>query len=153
MGSTSLGGQVRKAPAERRAEIAAVAREIALQQGLDAVTQRAVAHRAGVAPALVAHYVVSMDVLAAQTFAAIVGEELAEVRRLAAGEADPVARLGAILGTLLDGSRQDVTLVWVQAWSLGRRNEPLAAAVRTQMDDWRTAIREVLEEGERSGAF
>jgi AcrR family transcriptional regulator len=153
MGSTSSGRQVRKAPADRRAEIAAVARAIALQQGLDAVTQRAVAHDAAVAPALVAHYVVSMDVLAADTFATIVGEELAEVRRLAAAEVDPVARLRVILGTLLDGSRQDVTSVWVQAWSLGRRNEPLAAAVRKQMDDWRTAFREVLDEGERWGAF
>jgi hypothetical protein len=82
-----------------------------------------------------------------------VGEELQEVRRLAAEERGPVHRLAAILGTLLDGSRQDVTLVWVHAWALGRHSEQLADAVRQQMDDWRAAIREVLDEGERSGAF
>jgi AcrR family transcriptional regulator len=153
MRSTSGTGQARGTPEGRRSEIAVAARGIALEQGLDAVTQRAVAQRAGITPALVAHYVSSMDALVADTFAAIVGEELREVRGLAAAEAGPVARLAAVLGTLLDGSRQEVTLVWVQAWALGRRNEPLAAAVRHRMDDWRAAIREVLDEGDRSGAF
>jgi AcrR family transcriptional regulator len=130
-----------------------VARAIALEHGLDAVTQRAVAQRAGVTPALVAHYVASMDALVAETFAAIVGEELREVRGLAAARPDPVDRLAAVLATLLDGSRQDVTLVWVQAWSLGRRNEALAERVRERMDEWRSALRDVLEAGERAGAF
>ena len=109
----------RKTPEGRRSEIAAAAREIALTQGLDAVTQRAVAHGAGITPALVAHYVASMEALVADTFAAIVGEELREVRDLAAAEPDPPGRLAAILGTLLDDSREDVTLVWVHAWALG----------------------------------
>lgn len=143
----------RKTPEGRRVEIAAAAREIALTHGLETVTQRAVAQGAGITPALVAHYVTSMEVLVADTFAAIVGEELREVLDLAATEPDPVARLAAILGALLDGSREDVTLVWVQAWALGGRNELLAAAVRTQMDEWRDGIREVLEDGKRSADF
>jgi DNA-binding transcriptional regulator YbjK len=153
MPSTSGPVRVRRAPEDRRSEIAAAARAIALDDGLAAVTQRSVAQRAAVAPALVAHYVAGMDALVADTFAAIVGEELREVRALAAEEPDATSRLAAVLGTLLDGSRQDVTLVWVQAWALGRGNEPLAARVREQMDDWRAAIQEVLEEGIRSGAF
>jgi len=153
MRSTTRAAHARKTPEGRRAEIALAARAIALEQGLDAVTQRAVAQRAGVTPALVAHYVVSMETLVADAFAAIVGEELREVRDLAGAERDPVARLAIILGTLLDGSRQEVTLVWVHAWALGRRNELLAAAVRHQMDDWRASIQEVLEAGERSAAF
>lgn len=156
MGSTTPsaepGGHARGTPAGRRAEIAAAACELALHRGLDAVTQRAVAQRAGMTPALVAHYVASMDSLVADTFATIVGAELQEVRDLAAAVTDPVGRLAAILDTLLDGSRQDVTLVWVQAWGLGRRNELLAAAVRSQMDDWRGAIAEVLDAGRASGA-
>jgi DNA-binding transcriptional regulator YbjK len=153
MPSTSGPVRVRRAPEDRRSEIAAAARAIALDDGLAAVTQRSVAQRAAVAPALVAHYVAGMDALVADTFAAIVGEELREVRALAAEEPDATSSLAAVLGTLLDGSRQDVTLVWVQAWALGRGNEPLAARVREQMDDWRAAIQEVLEEGIRSGAF
>ena len=55
----------RKSPAERSAEIAEAARLLALEQGLTAVTLRAIAARAGVAPALVAHYQPSMDALVA----------------------------------------------------------------------------------------
>ena len=46
--------RVRKTPAGRRAEIAAAARVTALGEGLQAVTQRAVAVQASIAPALVA---------------------------------------------------------------------------------------------------
>lgn len=149
----STPARARLAPEDRRAEIAAAARAIAIEDGLAALTQRAVAQRAGIAPALVAHYVDGMDALVAEAFAALVGEELREVRALAAAASGPVERLATVLATLLDGSRQDVTLVWVQAWALGRGNERLAARVREQMDDWRAAIQAVLEDGADAGAF
>jgi AcrR family transcriptional regulator len=152
MSSTSAP-RSRRAPEHRRAEILATARALALEHGLDALTQRAIAQRAEIAPALVAHYAAGMEALVAETFAAIVGEELAEVRALAAAQPHPVAALAAVLRTLLEGSRQDVTLVWVQAWALGRRNEALAAAVREQMDDWRSALQAVLDAGVGSGVF
>lgn len=47
--------RVRKSPEERRADVHGAARAIALESGLSAVTQRAVAERAGVAPGLVTH--------------------------------------------------------------------------------------------------
>jgi DNA-binding transcriptional regulator YbjK len=153
MPSTTGPVRSRRAPEDRRSEIGAAARAIALDQGLAALTQRSVAQRAAIAPALVAHYVTGMDALVADTFAAVVGEELREVRALAAAEPDATSRLAAVLGTLLDGTRQDVTLIWVEAWALGRRNEPLAERVREQMDDWRQAIQDVLEEGAREGVF
>jgi AcrR family transcriptional regulator len=153
MQSTPRPARARKAPDDRRAEIAAAARAIALAEGLDAVTQRAVAARAAVTPALVAHYVENMDALVADTFSAVVADELTEVRRLLDTEPHVARRLAALLETLLDGSRNDVTPVWVQAWALGHRNELLANAVRRHMDDWQLLIRGVLEAGERAGTF
>ena len=44
------------------------------------------------------------------------------------------ATLQTVLDTVLDGTRDEVTLVWVEAWALGRRNDPLATEVRAQMD-------------------
>lgn len=143
----------RRPPAERRAELSAAARDLALADGLAAVTLRGVAARAGVASALVSHYHPAMDELVASAFTAVVGAELAEVRTLLAGSDGPVARLAALLGTLLDGSRDDVTLVWVEAWALGRRNEALAVAVREQMDAWQELILAILDEGVAAGAF
>ena len=143
----------RKSPAERSAEVAAAARDVALEHGLYAVTLRSVAARVGVTPALVAHYEPNMDALIASTFSAIVGAELAEVRELIARRDTPRERLSLLLATLLDGTRDDVTVIWVEAWALGRRNEALARAVREEMDDWRTAVQGVVVAGVASGDF
>ncbi|WP_353826516.1 TetR/AcrR family transcriptional regulator [Agromyces sp. SYSU T0242] len=143
----------RKSPAERSAEIVEAARLLALEQGLMAVTLRAIAARAGVTPALVAHYQPSMETLVADTFASIVAEELDELGGLLAHLPGPAARLGTLLDTLLDGTRDDVTIVWVEAWALGRRNEALAASVRAQMDAWQELVRGVIEEGVEHAGF
>ncbi|MGN6429005.1 MAG: TetR/AcrR family transcriptional regulator [Leifsonia sp.] len=143
----------RKPPAERRAELADAARSVAVADGLSAVTLRGVAAQAGVAPGLVAHYYESMDGLVAETFSGIVADEIDEVRGLLAAAADPVARLRDLVRTLLDGSRDDVTSIWVEAFALGRRNETLGAAVRLQMDAWRDVIEGVIADGVAAGAF
>lgn len=143
----------RMSPAERAAGIAEAARELALDEGLAAVTLRAVAARAGVAPALVAHYVPSMDVLIARTFAAVVSGEIAEIEAMLGGLPTPRAQLGGLVRTILDGTRDDVTVVWVEAWALGRRNETLAAEVRAQMDAWQSVIQGVVEAGVGTGDF
>ncbi|WP_345752337.1 TetR/AcrR family transcriptional regulator [Microbacterium rhizophilus] len=143
----------RRAPEERRAAIAGAARAVALSDGLGAVTLRSVAARAGVAPALVAHYADGgMDALVADAFARIVGHELAEVAALVSTE-DPRAALAAMIRTLASGERDEVTAVWVEAWALGRRNEALAAAVRAQMDAWQELVRGIVEAGVARGDF
>jgi AcrR family transcriptional regulator len=116
---------------ERRAAIAAAARGIALEHGLGAITMRAVAARAGMAPGLVLHYESGMDEVVAAAFAGIVRDELDEVRGLP---------LTALLDTLLDGSRSPVTLIWVQAWALAPANATLAARVREEMDAWHAML-------------
>lgn len=143
----------RKPPAVRRAEIEGAARAIALADGLAAVTMRAVAVRAGVTPALIAHYAPSMDRLVAATFSDVVGAEIDEVAHLLAGEPDSRTRLALLVRTLMDGTRDDVTVVWVESWTLGRRNAALAAAVRDQMDRWRSVVEDLLADGSRNGAW
>jgi AcrR family transcriptional regulator len=150
---TSTAPRTRKAPAERRDEILAAARAVALEQGLAALTLRSVAARAGVASGLVAHYVDGMDDLVAGTFAAIVGAELREVEAFIDALPDPVAGFRALIDTLLEPARNEVTLVWVQAWALGFRNEALAGAVRAQMDAWQTFIAGLLDRGVATGAL
>lgn len=143
----------RKAPDERMRDIVEAARELALEEGLAAVTLRAVAARVGVAPALVAHYVPSMESLIASTFATVVAAEIADVEALIAPLDGPRAQLGTLIRTVLDGTRDDVTVIWVEAWALGRRNETLARAVREQMDAWQAVLLSVIDAGVRSGDF
>lgn len=153
MTDTSRPQRVRKSPEQRRREVADAAREIALAEGLAALTLRAVAARAGVASGLVAHYIPSMDALVADTFGEIVDSELRAIVDLLSHEADAARRLGLLIDTVLGGGRRDVTLVWVQGWALGARNEELAARVRVEMDAWQRAIAAEIERGQASGEF
>ena len=158
----------RKPAAKRRVELIAAAEAIARADGLAAITMRAVAAMAGVAPTLVIHHVESMDHLVAETFERIVAAELAEITRFAESVANSGARLEAVLDTVLDdrapaetgpentgpgSTRDEVTLVWVEAWALGRRNALLAAAVREQMDAWRAFFAALVQAGCDAGRY
>lgn len=144
----------RRAPDERRAGILAAASALAAERGLSAVTMRAVAARAGVAPALVAHYADGgMDGLVAAAFEDIVARELVEVTAIADAQPEPRVSLAALVRTVAGGERDAVTGTWVEAWALGRRNEPLAAAVRRQMNAWQALLERIIDAGAASGAF
>lgn len=131
-------------PAQRDRSILDGAIGLARESGLESLTVRAVAQRVGVTPALIAHYRPVMDAFLADVFGEIVGAERVEVMADFDPERGVRDNLFHMVETLLDGDRDDVTLVWVQAWALGVRNETLAARVRTEMDLWQSAIEEHL---------
>jgi AcrR family transcriptional regulator len=143
----------RKAPAERRAEIGRAARSIALDAGLGALTLRAVAARVGVASGLVAHYEPSMEALVARTFSELVHAEFVEVRAAIGDDASATARLTVLVATLLDGTRDDVSSLWADAWSIGRSLPLLAAAAREHMDEWHAFAAGILRDGVARGEF
>lgn len=153
MSSTSPRPRTRKAPAERAAEIVAAATAIARESGLSALTLRAVADRVGVASGLVAHYQPSMDDLVAAVYTDLVEDEISDVERLLAASRDPAQRLAALLATLMDDGREDLTVVWVEGWAMARRNVALAAAVRTQMQRWQAIVEGIIADGCREGRF
>lgn len=153
MTQASTVRRTRKTPAERRDEIAAAAHGIALTDGLDAVTLRAVAARVGVAPGLVAHHADGMDALVAEAFGAVVADELRAVVAAMTVTDAATARLGILLDTVLGDEPSAVTLVWVQGWALGARNEALAARVRAEMDAWQRALAAEIVRGTGRGEF
>lgn len=143
--------RTRKSPEARAAEIRATAAELARAHGLAALTLRAVAERAGVAAALVAHYTDGMDVLVSEAFTDVAGAELADIRTIDAGT--PPQRLARLFDTILGGNRRDVTLVWVEAWAQARHNPALSAAIDEQMAAWQDFVAGIIADGCRAGAF
>lgn len=153
MSSQTAKVRTRKSAQQRSGEILEAATRLAREQGLSALTLRAVAERAGVASGLIAHYQPSMDDLVARVYSDLLAAEIAEVEELVSPHEDDAARMAALIETLLDGSREDLTVVWVEAWALGRRNPALAMAVREQMDAWHALVTAAIDRGCASGAF
>ena len=144
---------MRKSAAERRVEILGAAEAIARESGLSAITMRAVGARIGIAPTLVVHHIDGMDQLVAHTFAHIVRTELLEVIAFAESVGGGSRALEAVLTTVLRDDRTEVTLVWVEAWVLGRTNELLASEVRSEMDAWREFFASLIESGVAGGSY
>ena len=145
--------RTRKAPAERAAEIVEAATGIAREHDLGALTLRAVAERAGVASGLVAHYQPSMDDLVARVYTDLVEEEIRDVEQVVQAAGDPAGQLAALLSTLMDPGREDLTVVWVEGWAMARRSTALQAAVLTQMQRWQSLVEGIVAEGCRRGGF
>ncbi|WP_447948508.1 TetR/AcrR family transcriptional regulator [Microbacterium maritypicum] len=157
MKTTSTGaGARRMSPEERDHSILDGAIGLARESGLESLTVRAVAARVGVTPALVAHYRPGMDAFVADVFGLIVAAERDEVIAAFDGADGPAALRAGLLRlieTLLDADRDDVTLIWVQAWALGARNEALAARVRQEMDAWQSALEQIFARAAVTGAI
>src|SRR3954464_15300572 len=69
MESSAPPPRSRKQPEERREEILSEAASIALDQGLERITLRAVATRLGVRPGLISHYFPAAEYLVDESFA------------------------------------------------------------------------------------
>lgn len=145
--------RIRKSAEQRASEIERAAVSLAREQGLSALTLRAVAERAGVASSLIAHYRPSMDDLVAEVYTALVSAELGEVRAMLSETDAAAPRFAALLATLMDGAREDLTVVWVEGWAMARRNEALAGAVRVQMGQWHRLVAALVTDGIAEGAF
>lgn len=145
METTSRAAAPRRLPPEERERsILRGAVDLAGQSGLEALTVRAVAAKVGVTPALVAHYRPVMESFVAEVFTEIVAAERDEVIASYDPDVDLRTNLLRLIETLLDDSRDDVAMVWVQSWALGARNEALGERVRVEMDLWHSALEDLI---------
>lgn len=143
----------RKLPAERRGELLAKAVEISEAEGLSEVTLRRVATDLGVTPGLVSHYFSSADQLIAAAFRAASTGDLDEARTRVDTAPTPTAKIDALMDYLLDDVSQYASALWLDAWSLGRRNATLAAEVTALTDDWLTFLGAIVRAGVEAGEF
>ncbi len=143
----------RKLPAERHGELLAKAVEIATAEGLSAVTLRRVAADLGVTPGLVSHYFSAAEQLITAAFRAAAVADLAEARSRVDAAAGPVGKIDALMDYVLDDSSDDASALWLEAWSLGRRNAPLAAEAKELTGEWLQCIADIVRAGKEAGDF
>jgi AcrR family transcriptional regulator len=143
----------RKLPAERRGELLAKAVEISAAEGLSAVTLRRVATDLGVTPGLVSHYFSAAEQLITAAFKTAAVAHLAEARSRVAAAKTPTAKIDALMDYVLDESSEDASALWLEAWSLGRRNAPLAAEANALTNEWLECIADIVRSGAGAGEF
>lgn len=134
-------------------EVVTAAVGVAFDLGLHAVTTTSVATRLAVPEKSVRAAWPDADELVATTFSRIVAAELAEVKRQVLANPSPVQQLSVLLDTLAEPVRADVDSVWLESWSLGRRNPALGDAVRAEEGAWHTFVAAVVRRGVKAGDY
>lgn len=136
-------------PTQRRQQILKAAHAVALREGIDGVTVRAVAARARLSHGLVLFHfkrkdqlvIALLDRVLAATLSLRVGEEVALIR-------DPRARLRALLRQEVDRVSRDPKQVrlFLEYWALGTRSSAIRGKISTELKRYRLAFRRLAEE-------
>ncbi|MFJ9823468.1 TetR/AcrR family transcriptional regulator [Streptomyces sp. NPDC101160] len=153
MTSTPRGTRIRKAPAERRAEILDTAARLALEHGLERVTMQQVAGELGVRPGLISHYFPAVDGLLCEAFARAVSRERAALLPDAERELPPLRRLARFLDRIGDDGFANLGRLWLNARHLARYRPTLRAVVAEQEAEMRGVLTALIEDGVRTGDF
>ncbi|WP_133251020.1 TetR/AcrR family transcriptional regulator [Mycobacterium montefiorense] len=143
----------RKMPAERHSELLARAVAISRDEGLFMVTLRKVASDLGVTPGLVSHYFSSAEQLVAAAFRATAVADLDEARLRVAAASGAADKIDVLIDYVLDDCSMGANALWLEAWSLGRRNPALAAEADALTVEWLELIAEIVRVGRGTGEF
>lgn len=150
MVSSTSSPRVRKSAVERRGEIVAVSAALALADGLESITLRAVAERLSVRPGLISHYFPAVEELIAAAFSQAVSDERS---RLFPREGEPLARIADLVSRVQSPDAIELAGLWLNARHLARFSARIAACIEEQERLDRERLTEVIEEGVVAGVF
>ncbi|MFJ4264327.1 TetR family transcriptional regulator [Paenarthrobacter nicotinovorans] len=150
MVSSPATTRTRKLPDERRAEILAEAASIALSEGLERITLRAVADRLGVRPGLISHYYPAAEDLVVAAFVRAVSEEREE---LFPDGGTPLDRMAHLVSRMEGGVAAPLSRLWLNARHLCRFMPALDEALQAQEHLDRSRLVALIEDGVAAGEF
>ncbi len=150
MVSSAGSARVRKKPEERRAEILAAAAAIAVEDGLERITLRAVAERLGVRPGLITHYFPAAEDLVVAAFVRAASDEREDL--LSPG-GTPLERLAHFVAHTDGEPGMALGRLWLNARHLSRFHPALADALDEQEALDREHLIAFITEGVAAGDF
>ncbi|MEU3844720.1 TetR family transcriptional regulator C-terminal domain-containing protein [Streptomyces sp. NPDC028635] len=145
--------RVRKDPAARRAEIVTAAAEVALSEGLEAVTLRRIAEELTVRPGLISHYFPAVEDLVAQAFADAATGELDALLPDGPQDGTPTERLARFLSLTRGEAYDSISRLWINARHLSRYRPPLRERVAVQEAAWRERLAGLIRQGVEAEEF
>ena len=143
-----------KAPEERRRRILSAAVEVLRERGYTGTRVVDIARAAGTSSGLVLYHFKSLEGVLAQALTAVEDEFYSELDADLAATAGPVQRL-QLMAQRASGNGPAVGdwRLWLEIWVRALRDDG-ARATREALDRrWRSALREVIDEGVASGDF
>lgn len=151
MASTGIGS---KDPAERRRRILAATIQVVRERGFAGTRVLDISAAAGTSPGLVLYHFGSLAGALAQALTFAEDTFYADLDRDLGAAAGPIQRLKlmAELGASSSPAVGDWTL-WLELWVRALRDETARAARLTLDRRWRSALREVIDDGIRIGDF
>ena len=150
MTSSTSYVRIRKRPEERREEILSCAAAIALDEGLERITLRAVAERLGVRPGLITHYYPAAEDLVIEAFARAA---VLEREQFFPSDGAPLKRLAHFVAHIESGASLPLARLWLNARHLSRFSPALNAALDEQDALDRGRLTAIIEDGIASGDF
>ncbi|WP_354258506.1 TetR/AcrR family transcriptional regulator [Agrococcus sp. UYP10] len=150
MTSSTAQRRSRKRPEERREEILAAAASIAIDEGLERITLRAVAERLGVRPGLITHYFPAAEDLVVEGFARAA---IIERERFFPAEGDALRRLAHLIGYIESGASLPLARLWLNARHLSRFSPTLNRTLDEQDLLDRARLTQLVTDGIAAGEF
>ncbi|MFS0913071.1 TetR/AcrR family transcriptional regulator [Microbacterium sp. 179-I 3D2 NHS] len=148
--SSTSSPRTRKPREERREDILASAAVIAIDEGLERITLRAVAARLGVRPGLITHYFPVAEDLVAAAFARAAVLEREQFFTRAGTPLDRVARF---VDHIERGRSLALARLWLNARHLSRFSPSLDAELQEQDALDRERLTSIIQEGIARGDF
>ena len=143
-----------KAPEERRRRILSAAEEVLRERGYSGTRVVDIAEAAGTSSGLVLYHFKSLEGVLAQALTAVEDEFYAELAADLKATAGAVQRLRLMAHRAAgNGPAVGDWRLWLEIWVRALRDEG-ARATREALDRrWRSALREVIDEGVAGGVF
>ncbi|TNY37157.1 TetR/AcrR family transcriptional regulator [Thermomonospora catenispora] len=146
-----MTGGARTSPVERRLLAAAV--RLFAEHGFDGVSVQQIVEAAQVTKGGLYHYFDSKQDLLHEIYRSLIRRQLADLERILAADLDPAATVRAVIRELVTSTAEHIDEAKVFAREMHRLDPDRLAAVRADRRRYHVAFREVIERGQREGAF